>query len=166
MRILNFRDRRPLSRFELIIVVLVACITALAVLARVERLAAEGESTAMTLTIRGLKYAVTAHAIKYTLEGNSEALAAMIGANPMQFANPPSTYLGEFRAHDNPVQAKRAWFFDLDAQVLVYRAEHTRYFTSQSPDGRTALFAIHQTNPEADSLPEVVGLVNYSWKFD
>lgn len=163
MRILNFRDRRPLTRLELVLVILVACLTGLAVLHRVERLAAEGESTAMLLTVRALQHGVTSQALKYILAGDAAALADMPGSNPMLYVDPPDIYLGEFSSTDRPRKAGRAWFFDPDSEKLVYLAEHTRYFFSESDDGKSASFAIHPPSLQGEALPKLTSLNRFQW---
>lgn len=162
MRIFNFRDRRPLTKLELVIVILVACVTVVFVLKRVERLAAEGERTAMILTIKSLRYAVMAQAMQYVLEGRQEDLAAMPGSNPMTYAIPPKNYAGEKSRVEKPKTWTGIWFFDPERNVLIYRASNEQRFQSsgQSPD--TAYFAI-STGGEQDGLPEFVVLTPFEW---
>lgn len=165
MRIFSFRDRRPLTKLELIIVVLVACITVLFVHKRVERLTAESEHTAMILTIKSLRYAVMAQAMQYVLEGRQEDLAAMPGSNPMKYATPPKNYAGEKIRVGKPRTWTGIWYFDPERNVLIYRASHQQRFQSsgQSPD--TAYFAI-STGGEQGGLPEFVVLTPFKWTME
>jgi hypothetical protein len=163
MRVFSFRDRRPLTKLELIIVVLVACLVAVVVLWRVDRLAASAERMAMIWTVKNLRQAVTLKALKHTLHGDEAAIKAMPGSNPMRYTQPPSTYLGELDPADIPPQHKGVWYFDLDKSILVYRVKSTRYFTSNATPPNTAIFAVQWPQERQQGLPECVALMEYQW---
>lgn len=165
MRIFNFRDRRPLTKHELVVVVLVICATALFVIKRVERLAAESERTAMILTVRSLRHAVMAQAMRYVVEGRDEDLAAMIGANPMDYSTPPKNYVGLKSGVEDPGLWAGIWYFDPERHVLAYRAAAEKYFKSSAQIPHTALFTV-RSGGEKDQLPEFVVITPFAWDMD
>lgn len=130
-------SRRPrgFTLFELVIVVCLVGILASIALDRLLRYQEIAEKTAMEATIGAIRSAQALQSASRILDGGLVAVGRMQTENPVGWlAQPPPGYLGGLRDPALDQVPGGSWYFDLKNNELVYRPQHTRYFTP-GPDG-------------------------------
>lgn len=155
------RLRKPLSRFELALsIILIALLMGLGV-RKMLLLAAYAERYFMESTVININTALKYQAGLYRLRGQWRELAAMQGMNPFELvaseaeldndgpATPegilqiysksqalvlPARYLGELKSPDPETIEKGYWYYDKTASLLVYLVSNTEFFTSELAD--------------------------------
>lgn len=162
MRILRDRLGRELSRFELFLVVSVVLLLVWFVLERADGLAVRMEKVRLSTSVTQLQTAVQLAAAARLIDGDREALAALEGANPMQFgeAEPArdrarpivstadnsvadsQSYLGELDNPDPRHIAGGKWYYDRQAGILVYRVENEAHFVTPLIGPKRARFRV------------------------
>jgi hypothetical protein len=153
---------RELSRFELFLFASLVLLLAWFVLERADGLAAAMEKVKLSTTVSQLQTAVQLVAAARVINGDRAALAALEGANPMQFgeAEPAGnrlrpvlpaanslladthSYLGELDNPDPRHIAGGKWYYDRQAGVLVYRVENEAYFSTPLIGPKRARFRV------------------------
>lgn len=90
-------------------------------------LQADGEKTAVDLTVRNMRTGLQLRMAEMMLENKVKEIPALAGQNPVQWlAQPPEHYLGELDAppHD---PAPRSWYFNRATRTLMYYPGAARF---------------------------------------
>lgn len=105
-----------------------------------QQLSAAAERYALAADIETLRSATRQRALAERQGGGS--VAELDGANPVDWLDePPGGYQGEHAAGGEGAAELDggAWYFDTDAEVLIYRVLHPERFCGGAPEGPPSL---------------------------
>jgi general secretion pathway protein G len=125
MSICNRRNRRGISGFTLLELVVVACVVsvlAVVLLNRMQFYQRMAERTAMEQTAGAIRSALNLRVASLVARDRADRLSDLPKQNPMDWlAQKPANYAGEYfgdKAKDSVVSGQ--WYFDLKDRNLVY----------------------------------------------
>lgn len=159
--------QRELSRFELLMCVIVILVLGALVIHKILGVLAAAEEANMTATLNRVRSAVTLEALTRLVEGDLAGLAALEDSNPMAaMATPPRNYIGERRSPEPEALGGGVWYFDTLARELVYRVEHGQRFHTPLGGPKRARFRVRlrytdangngRFDPRADAFEGIV----------
>jgi len=173
MKTYNARSsEKGFTLFELVVVIVIISLLAVVALGYYRKLLVRIESSTLEYNLGTLRSAAAMTFAEYYLHGRLSELPELLGTNPMSLlAQVPKNYRGLLPAAAQDVQPG-SWYFDPDAQHLVYQVNHRAYF--RAGDGQNqqiffkmrGVYADRQKGAEAKQI--VVGLdiqplQNYVW---
>jgi prepilin-type N-terminal cleavage/methylation domain-containing protein len=113
---------RGFSLFELAVVIAVVAILSGILLTRVLPLIGQAERVAFLQTRQQIRSALLLEAAERVVRGESATLASLTGVNPMELMlEPPRNYVGAGPSAGTGAVPRRAWYFDEDDRLLVYK---------------------------------------------
>lgn len=122
---------RGFTLLELTIVVIIVCLLAVAAIDKLLKARESAEWAAVTRNIGNLRSALGMQVAKHIVRGEMDAVFALAGSNPIDLAvSPPANYAGVQTAAGPADFEAQTWWFDPQAQALVYRIEFDGGFTS------------------------------------
>lgn len=126
----------------------------------------EAERVAMENVLGAVRSALGMKVASYLAKDEAEGIRELVGANPMDvLVEPPKNYLG-VRRGDAADIAGGEWYFDRDAQALVYRVQHAEYFTGRNGEARFRIEAVHEDGRKAGAIQglRLVAVEPYRWR--
>lgn len=129
---------RGFSLFELVVVIVVIAILSGFLLSRVLPLIGQAERAAFLQTRQQIQSALLLEAAERVVRGESRTLIGLTGTNPMDLLlEPPGNYEGTITEFSGETLPRRAWFFDEDDRLLVYRpGRQAKFDALEGPDDR------------------------------
>ncbi|MBI2994815.1 MAG: hypothetical protein HYY48_11680 [Gammaproteobacteria bacterium] len=124
----QIRLDRPLSRLELVMLVILISLCAVWLLHRLAYLEAVAEARSLDMTVRSLRTGIMVTVATRLLQGDNEGIASMAGANPVgAVIDAPAGYIGAVRQVNPGSMKPGQWYFDDDAKTLVYHVVNSDY---------------------------------------
>ena len=164
---------RNVAGFSLLELVVVICIiSGLLVLAitKLWALQVEAEKVAMEQVLGNLRSAIGIKVADFLIRNDMAGVRSLTGSNPMdRLSEVPSNYRGALNGANPDTIAAGSWYFDTQAQALVYRVRNQDYFRGGLGKPARARFAIRVIYEERGrSTNEIAGatlvsLEPYAW---
>lgn len=137
------RDERGFSLLELVVVVVIVSLLALAAIERLLKLRFEAERAGVQSVVAALKSALTIDFAAAAARGQLERMGEAAGSNPMaRLAEKPESYAGEFYGADAAGFEPGSWYFDTRDRALVYVVRFPEQFSSPLAGTPRARFAV------------------------
>lgn len=137
---------RYAAGFSLLELVIVICIiSGLSVIAlnRLWALQVEAEKVAMEQVLGNLRSAIGIKVADFLVRNDMAGVRSLTGSNPMdRLIEVPNNYQGALSGANPDIIAAGSWYFDVPAQVLVYRVRNQGYFRGGVGKPARARFAI------------------------
>lgn len=132
---------RGFTLFEFVVVIVMIAILSGFLLDRVLPLIGQAERVAFLQTRQQIQSALLLEAAERVVRGESASLAGLTAANPMDLLlEPPGNYAGLISQYTSETMPRRAWFFDDDNGLLVYRpGRQARFQAINGPPDRIEL---------------------------
>jgi len=144
------RDERGFSLLELVVVVVIVSLLALAAIDRLLKLRFEAERAGVQSVVGALKSALYIEFAAAAARGEIARMGEAAGSNPMaRLAEKPEGYAGEFYGADAAVFEPGSWYFDTRDRALVYVVRFPEQFSSALAGTPRARFAVA---PDFDDL--------------
>jgi prepilin-type N-terminal cleavage/methylation domain-containing protein len=144
------RDERGFSLLELVVVVVIVSLLALAAIDRLLKLRFEAERAGVQSVVGALKSALYIEFAAAAARGEIGRMGEAAGSNPMvRLAEKPEGYAGEFYGADAAVFEPGSWYFDTRDRALVYVVRFPEQFSSALAGTPRARFAVA---PDFDDL--------------
>ncbi|MFQ5659799.1 MAG: hypothetical protein ACE5GZ_05190 [Gammaproteobacteria bacterium] len=122
---------RPLSRFELAVVVSLIGIFITIFIYKILFLTVAAEAQSLELTINRMRARLMIYSAVQLIQHNYENIGKLIDSNPVGIAvDPPKGYIGERVAPAvDEIQAGE-WYYDSQTHLLVYNVVNSDYFAA------------------------------------
>lgn len=121
-----------LFRFIVLLILILIFITVATI--KIWELRIAAERVGITHTINSLKSAVGVKLSEIVIREGINSLAKLDKSNPMRLWNPPPiNYTGEFNNINAPIE-QGIWYYNTDAQMLIYRVRFTDNFITSNPN--------------------------------
>lgn len=164
------------SYLELVVALtIIAALVAIAI-DRLLPLQADAERTALENTVGALRSALGIKVAGYLSHGDTAALHAIEGSNPMDFlSEQPKNYRGARSGVGAADIDAGQWYFNVDSQTLMYRVLHEQEFSGARVPYAHAKFKVElvfddknanqEFDPGADVISGVrlVAVTPYQW---
>lgn len=142
---------RGFTLIELLVVVSIVALAFGVALDRLLRYREMGERAAFEQNLAAINTALAMKFAAYVVAGRPQAVAAEVGANPVDLlARPPENYLGELHAPELHALPRPSWHFDRASGELVYLPARRRYLSSGSGPPEAIRFRIALTPARED----------------
>lgn len=137
------RDERGFSLLELVVVVVIVSLLALAAIDRLLKLRFEAERAGVQSVVTALKSALYIEFAAAAARGQLDRMAEAPGSNPMaRLTETPELYAGEFYGAGAAGFEPGSWYFDTRERVLVYVVRFPEQFSSPLAGTPRARFAV------------------------
>ncbi len=159
--------RRPLTRLETALFVIIAGILATVLIDRLQRMAELAEKAAMEVTVLRVQSALQLRIALASLKGAPLDTQRWPRGNPFELAQAiPPNYLGELSAPDLRALSAGNWFFDRDRGELAYLVNRSRYFSGGSDPVPVVRYRLDAGAPQGAAFPQAsLRLVTpYRWE--
>ncbi len=161
-----------ITRFELVVRVVLASILATILLERLLRYQEYAERTAMEITVMNMRSGLRLRVAELMMQDRMGEAGNLLNQNPIEWlAMPPPNYRGPLP--NSKRISSGNWYFDTERREIVYFPYHDRLF-EPGPDGEHAVrlhvTAVRRSQKKADGVvARVEGitltLVNqYKWR--
>lgn len=171
------RRERGFSLLELVLVIVIVSLLAMAAVERLLRVRFEAERATVQSVLGAMRSALYIEFAAAAARGQLPRMELMQGRNPMlHLAEKPENYAGEFFGADPGAFDPGTWYFDTQARALVYIVRFPERFETALAGPKRLRVAIEpdyedldrngRFDPGRDPLRglKLVPLEPYSWK--
>lgn len=124
--------QRGFTFLELVVVITIISVLAVFALNRYYKLLVDVERTSMEHDLGVMRSAISMQFAGYYVAGNLAGLEQLVNSNPMDLlAEKPNNYLGVISHYQIEDIEKGSWFYDGDAQMLIYLVRNQLYFETE-----------------------------------
>lgn len=135
--------QRGFTFFELVVVITIISALAVVALSYYYKLLVDVERTSMEHDLGVMRSATSMQVAGHFAAGNMLDLIKLVDSNPMDLlAEKPKNYLGVISHYEMEKIEKRSWFYDSQAQTLIYLVRNQVYFETNSEGPAQARFKI------------------------
>ncbi len=136
-------NQRGFTFFELAVVVAIISILAVVALNYYYKLLVDVERTSMEHDIGVMRSAIGMQVAGHFVAGDMVGLNKLVDSNPMDLlAEKPNNYLGVISNYQLEDIEKGSWFYDSQAQVLIYLVRNQVYFETELTEPARIQFKI------------------------
>ena len=140
---LSSSKQRGFTFLELAVVITVISALAMVALNYYYKLLVDIERTAMEQDLGAIRTAISMQVVGHFSAGKMADLIKLVDSNPMDFlAEKPENYLGVISHYRLDELEKGNWFYDSQAQTLIYLVRNQVYFETDSEGSACAKFKI------------------------
>lgn len=171
-----FKYTRGFTFLELMVVMCLIAILAVAALNNYRKVLVNAERVTVEQSLSMLQNSASILVAEALVAGKMGSLQDYHKANPMQFLlKPPVNYLGELSQVSLTEMPTGYWFFDLDAEALVYLIQYPDYVETGDFFPKRLIFQLElsyrdenqdgQYQPETDKLNGLVirPVIAFQW---
>ena len=128
-RYLSCSKQRGFTFLELAVVIAVISALAVVALNYYYKLMVDIERTAMEQDLGAIRTAISMQVVGHFSAGKMPDLSKLVDSNPMDLlAEKPENYLGVISHYKLEELEKGSWFYDSQAQTLIYLVRNQVYF--------------------------------------
>ena len=133
------RGSRGFTLIELVVVIVIASVLGAVALDKLLFYTERAEKAAMDATLASIKMGLQIRLAEMIIANRQMAATELEHENPMHWlAEPPGSYLGEYRAPPKPGN----WYFATTARQLVYVPNNTSYFLTNQGEAKELRFQV------------------------
>lgn len=115
------RRQAGLSRFEGLLVLLVAAALVWQLLQQLAHYQTLARSTVMEMTVVNMRSGLRLRVAELMMSNRSEEMTGLLNQNPITWLDaPPSNYLGQLKQPDRAALPPDSWYFDEELHELIY----------------------------------------------
>ena len=140
---LSSSKQRGFTFLELAVVITVISALAMVALNYYYKLLVDIERTAMEQDLGAIRTAISMQVVGHFSAGKMSDLKKLVDSNPMDLlAEKPENYLGVISHYTLEEIEKGNWFYDSQAQILIYLVRNQVYFETDLKEPARAQFKI------------------------
>jgi prepilin-type N-terminal cleavage/methylation domain-containing protein len=145
------RSEQGFSLLELVLVVVLVSVLAVAAIERLLAVRYEAERATVQSVLGAMRSALYIEFAAAAARGQLARMELMPGSNPMlRLAEKPDSYAGEFYGADAGTFEPGSWFFDTQARALVYIVRFPERFETALPGPKRLRVAVEPDYDDVD----------------